>query len=60
MVWITALFICSGLITIEEHYKIVVSRKFGEGGDCSHSLRQFHRLEIKLPDDKTYNPDLEI
>lgn len=45
-----------GLITIDGHYRVVVSDGLREKGVCSHSLRQFHGKPIHLPREKAYYP----
>ena len=45
------------LITINEHYEVVVSENFTESG--IHSIRGFHGKKIHLPEDLTYHPSSE-
>lgn len=48
-----------GLITINEDYRVVVSRLFNEQTDCSHSIRQFENKRINLPQEQSYYPNTD-
>lgn len=48
-----------GLITINEDYRVVVSRQFNEPTDCSHSIRQFENKRINLPQERSYYPNTD-
>lgn len=49
----------SGLITIDEAYRTVVSTKFSENTDSPYALHQFHGKAIYLPSDKRLYPSQE-
>jgi len=45
------------LITVDEDYRVVVSKNFNEAGQ--HSIRQFHGKKLLLPADIKYTPSQE-
>jgi len=49
-----------GLITIDENYKIIVSKQFFENSENTHSIRQFDNKKIKLPDNELFYPRKEV
>lgn len=49
----------SGLITIDEAYRTVVSNRFEENRDSLYALHQFHGKSIYLPNDKRLYPSQE-
>lgn len=49
-----------GLITIDENYRVLISDKFNEGNtESNYSIKQFAGVEILLPENKRYYPNLE-
>ncbi|KAA6344455.1 hypothetical protein EZS27_007901 [termite gut metagenome] len=48
-----------GLITIDENYKIVVSKSFNEELDTTYSINQFENKIITLPQNKKFYPQKE-
>ena len=46
-----------GLVTVDEDYRVIVSRKFQETAGCSHSIGQFAGRRLFLPRDEAYYPD---
>lgn len=48
-----------GLITINEDYKVIISRNFREESPCSHSIMQFDNKPIILPQNPKYYPKIE-
>lgn len=49
-----------GLITIDENYKIVVSKQFVENSGNTHSIRQFGNKKINLPENELFYPRKEV
>ena len=47
-----------GLISISEHYEVVVSNNFIEN-NSSYGIRQFEGKKIRLPDQQTFLPKIE-
>lgn len=50
----------SGLVTINTDYRIIVSKKFLESNNSTHSIRQFDSKELILPKNKLYHPRKEV
>jgi len=49
----------NGLITIDEKYKIVISKQFAENKENSHSISQFENKKILLPKNTLFHPRKE-
>ncbi|MDL2257098.1 HNH endonuclease [Bacteroidales bacterium OttesenSCG-928-I14] len=49
----------SGLITIDNNYKVIVSRKFSENNSI-YSIRQFDNKKLILPQNKLFHPRKEV
>lgn len=49
-----------GLLTINTDYRVVVSRKFTESPESSHSIRQFDSKALILPENKLFFPRKEV
>lgn len=49
-----------GLITIDNNYKVIVSKKFVENNISTHSIRQFDNKELLLPKNKLFYPRKEV
>lgn len=48
-----------GAITIDDKYRVVVSRTFVENESSKYSLKTLAKKEIELPKDERFMPDLE-
>lgn len=48
-----------GLITIDENYKVIISKDFIEASETTHSITQFENKKIQLPKEPQYYPKVE-
>ncbi len=48
-----------GLISIDDEYRILVSKQFMEPNNSTHSIRQFEGKQILLPNEERFYPSLE-
>ena len=47
-----------GLFTVDDDYRVVVSRVFSESGNVEYGLRRFDGQRIILPEDELFYPSL--
>lgn len=48
-----------GLVSINDHYEVIISDSFSEPYETNYSLKQFERKQILLPKDEKHFPSLE-